>query len=129
MNRTEFQQLAQERLDDAQALFAVGRWSGAYYLAGYAIECALKACIAKATQAEDFPRRDASKMYTHSLVELLGYANLPQPLGREREWSIIKGWSEQCRYDPPKTQSQAEEILTAITDTQKGILIWLQTQW
>ena len=32
-------------LDAAAALLAAGRWSAAYYLAGYAVECALKACV------------------------------------------------------------------------------------
>ncbi len=43
MNRAELQRLAKDRLLDAKALFAARRWSGAYYLAGYAVECALKA--------------------------------------------------------------------------------------
>ena len=45
MNRLEFQQLAEVRVREAEALLAVGLWDGAYYLAGYAVECALKACI------------------------------------------------------------------------------------
>ena len=35
------QQLAEDRILDAASLLAVGRWSGAYYLAGYAVECGL----------------------------------------------------------------------------------------
>jgi hypothetical protein len=34
--RDEFQRLAEERLAEAKLLFAQGRPSGAYYLAGYA---------------------------------------------------------------------------------------------
>ena len=30
------------RLDDARALFNSGRWRGAMYMAGYAVECLLK---------------------------------------------------------------------------------------
>ena len=36
---------------DARALLAAGCWAGAYYLAGYALECALKACILKFVEA------------------------------------------------------------------------------
>ena len=44
---------------------------GAYYLAGYAIECALKACIAKATRRYDFPdRKKVDASHTHDLREL-----------------------------------------------------------
>jgi HEPN domain-containing protein len=59
MNRTEFQSLAEVRIREAKALLDAGLWDGAYYLAGYAVECALKACIAKRTRAEDFPPREA----------------------------------------------------------------------
>ena len=45
MNRTELQQLSDERIEDAKALLAVSRWPGAYYLEGYALECALKSCV------------------------------------------------------------------------------------
>jgi hypothetical protein len=47
MNRAELQRLAKERISDAKVLLAARHWSAAYYLAGYAVECALKACIAK----------------------------------------------------------------------------------
>ncbi len=45
MNRKQLQRLAKERLKDAKALLARKRWSAAYYLTGYVIECALKSCI------------------------------------------------------------------------------------
>jgi len=55
VNRTDLQLLAETRLDEAQALLIASRWSGAYYLVGYAVECAFKACIAKSTKQDDFP--------------------------------------------------------------------------
>ena len=39
--RAEWQQLAEDRILDAQAHLAVARWSAAYYLIGYAVECGL----------------------------------------------------------------------------------------
>jgi HEPN domain-containing protein len=54
MTRWDLQKLAEDRLLDAEALLAAGRWSAAYYLAGYAVECAIKACIAKLVQEYDF---------------------------------------------------------------------------
>ena len=77
MNRTQFQKLTVERVHDAEALLGAGRWSGAYYLAGYAAECALKACIAKLTKRYDFPDKDrVSKGYTHNIENLLHLAGL-----------------------------------------------------
>jgi HEPN domain-containing protein len=55
-HRFELRQLAEDRIADAAILLAGGRWSGAYYLAGYAVECGLKACVAKLTNQDDFPR-------------------------------------------------------------------------
>ena len=46
MNRNEFQELAEVRIGEAGVLLAGGKSDGAYYLAGYAVECALKACVA-----------------------------------------------------------------------------------
>ncbi len=43
MDREQLEQLAELRLEDAEALIASGRWAAAYYLLGYAVECALKA--------------------------------------------------------------------------------------
>jgi len=49
MNRGDFQQLAEEHLRHAKALLDAGLYSGAYYMCGYAVECALKACISRKT--------------------------------------------------------------------------------
>ncbi|HLF84399.1 MAG TPA: HEPN domain-containing protein [Blastocatellia bacterium] len=57
MNRNDLKLLAVTRLREAKVLLANGEYSGAYYLAGYVVECALKACIAKRTKRHDFPDR------------------------------------------------------------------------
>lgn len=49
LDRKELQELSRIRLTEAKGLLALGLWDGAYYLAGYAVECALKAYIAKQT--------------------------------------------------------------------------------
>lgn len=84
MNRKDLQSLARIRLAEAKTLLAAGHPDGAYYLAGYAIECAFKACIAKETQRHDFPdkkRVDAS--YTHSLKDLIKAARLESAYSEE----------------------------------------------
>jgi HEPN domain-containing protein len=69
VNRAELQRLAMERIGDARALLAARRWSAAYYIAGYAVECALKACIAKLMKSEEFPdKRFADKCWAHNRV-------------------------------------------------------------
>jgi hypothetical protein len=81
MNRQQLQKLSELRLREARALFAAGLPDGAYYLAGYAVECALKACIAKRTREHDFPdKKLTNESYTHSLVDLMRTAQLAPAL-------------------------------------------------
>ncbi len=64
-----------------------GLYEGAYYLAGYAVECAIKACIAKQTKRYDFPpdRRTVDKIYSHDLEDLIGLAELRNDLTNEQK--------------------------------------------
>ena len=45
MDRQQLKTIAALRLGDAAALLDIGRWAAAYYLAGYVVECGLKACL------------------------------------------------------------------------------------
>ena len=55
VDRKELQDLSKIRLREAAALLQLGLFDGAFYLAGYAVECGLKACIAKGTRRGEFP--------------------------------------------------------------------------
>src|SRR5262249_10273775 len=55
MTRADLQQLSRLRRREARVLLDAGHSAGAYYLVGYAVECALKACIARSTRRYDFP--------------------------------------------------------------------------
>jgi len=50
VDRKDLQTLSTIRLKEATALLKAGLFDGSYYLAGYSVECALKACIAPGTQ-------------------------------------------------------------------------------
>jgi len=77
VNRADFQKLSRLRIKEAKALLDGGLYSGAYYLAGYAVECALKACIAKLTKEHDFPDREVvNKSWSHRLSQLVEVAGL-----------------------------------------------------
>lgn len=137
MNRKEFQHLSNLRLKEAKALLDAGFPEGAYYLAGYAIECALKSCIAKRTQAEEFPERDAHKYYKHDLQELLAHARLKHDLESEMQldpllkenWNVLENWSEESRYERGKTLEDAKDLIGAIEGGKGGIFPWLQQRW
>lgn len=137
MNRTQLQDLAEERAGDAEALLNAGRWSGAYYLAGYAIECGLKACIAKLTNQYDFPNKEfAHDCYTHNIEKLVALAEL-QPQRKSDvagnsalggNWLNLKDWDEKARYQS-WTEQEARKLVSAVTDTTNGVLPWIRVHW
>lgn len=73
MNRLELRQLAEDRILDAANLLAGQRWSGTYYLSGYAVECGLKACIlahVEKTGVIFLDKKFGETCWTHDLTAL-----------------------------------------------------------
>lgn len=146
LNRETLQGLAIERLADAQVLFDHRRFSAAFYLAGYSIECALKSCIAIQTKEHDFPdKKLAIDSWTHKLMPLFELTGIPttkkgqKSIPRDcdtnpdllRNWSFIANkseWSEEARYNA-YTESEAMAIIDAISDPKDGVLQWLRRYW
>ncbi len=137
MNRLQFQKLAQVRIEEAQALFGARKYDGAYYLAGYSVECGLKACVAKLTKKHDFPEKDFVKgAYTHNFDDLIRTAKLgisfKHDLGRharlKSNWEIVKDWKEDSRYNR-WTRAEARAMIEAITETPHGVLSWIKQYW
>lgn len=117
-------QLAEDRILDAAALLAAGRWSGAYYLAGYAVECALKACVLAHVELTGIIFEDkkyGEKCWTHDLDVLATLARVDADLKTDCKgnialndnWTLAKSWSETSRYEQ-KTQEQARKLYEAI---------------
>src|SRR2546423_15476369 len=125
LNRNDLQQISLVRLKEAKALLDSGHYDGAYYLSGYAVECALKACIAKQTKRYDFPSKQiVNQSYTHELIQLVRVAGLQTALDQEMRrdavfavhWVIVKkDWTEESRYQR-HTRKVAEDIYNAIYD-------------
>lgn len=138
MNRTSLQLITRQRRQEAAALIRAGLFPGAYYLAGYAVECALKACIARQTDRYDFPdKRLATEAWTHNLEKLVQLSGLQAEFRRERQasqalqlnWTIVKDWSEAARYDLSITRAQARDFYSACTTRRTGILPWIRQRW
>jgi hypothetical protein len=130
----EFQSLADLRASDAEVLMVGGHFAGAYYLAGYAVECGLKACIAKAFKQDDIPDpRFVQAIYTHDLERLLAQSGLGRNIipnsPVDSNWSIVEKWSEKSRYELSTTHTQASEMCKAVTHPTEGILPWLKRFW
>jgi len=70
--RDDLRRLTDIRLAEARILIDAGKWPGAFYLAGYAVECALKACIARSVRQFEFPDRDkAREAWKHKWNDLV----------------------------------------------------------
>lgn len=138
MNKAELERLVKIRVQEAEVLLNAECFQGAYYLIGYALECAFKVCIAKQVKECDFPdKRLANASHTHKLSELLGVAGLKQQLKEQENqdgtfrfnWAVAKDWSEVSRYECIVEENKAKNLYEAITDNESGILAWLKKYW
>jgi len=138
MNRRTLQALTRDRLADARALLRAGRYGAAYYMAGYAVECALKSCLAKRINKHDFPdRKLTNDCYTHDLQKLVNAADLKALLegayssntNLERNWEIVRDWSAEDRYNPNISRGEAHDLYRAITERRGGVFTWLRIHW
>ena len=138
MTKDELEALADLRLREAKVLFENELFQGAFYLCGYSIECALKACIAKSFRENEFPNKKlVNDSYVHDLNQLLKLSNLSIKFKTDAEsdakldihLALVKDWSEQFRYKPTIEKIRAEELIKAVSDDQSGILQWIKKHW
>ena len=156
---TELLKAAPKRMDDARELLeqpsreqnrsdsAYRHNCGAQYLAGYAVECVLKAYIIDRTDAErrvrtrtwsevlEFRRKnrklpDLSGAKSHDLGKLLQASNLSAIMDTDRDlktnWGICCKWKPSLRYLPvPLTDRAATEEMV---DACHRVYRWLHGQ-
>jgi HEPN domain-containing protein len=134
--RKDFQRLAAMRAREARALVKNGNENGAYYLGGFAVECALKACIAKKTNRYDFPaeRNYAAEVYTHDLSKLLKLGGLDGQLDQAMrsdaflaaKWGVVKSWNVSSRYE--LSGLNGKDMTEAVV-SKNGVLRWIKQYW
>ena len=113
--------LAQERMDDAQALFAAGRYAGAHYMCGYAMEMKVKSLICKTHGWIEYPPRAcegrlSQALKTHKLADLLLFLKIEPTIMKAAEWSVVLDWDPDQRYRPSAaTAEQAQAMIQATT--------------
>ena len=131
-SRSDFEKLMDLRLKEAKHLLDQKDWDGAYYLAGYAIEFALKIrIIARLMKSDSFPdKKLAENFYKHELTLLRKLAGLDDEMDMDAavgpQWNIVINWSEQTRYALGKTETVANDLYEAI---EKGVLPWIKARW
>ena len=137
MDRRHWQDLARTRLREARLLLRAGATDSPYYLAGCAVECALKACIARSFRRHTWPdRRFVQNIHTHDLQRLLTLTGLWPQLEadfsedasfRDR-WYIVRLWDNDSRYQAWE-RAQALSMYGAVADARHGVLRWIRRYW
>ena len=140
MDRAFWRKLADDRVDDARVLLAGDRWSVAYHVAGYAVECGLKACVLAYLETHiDIifrEKRFSEKCWTHELKALVELAALDANLEADMtgnpilrgNWGVAKDWKETSRYEE-KTEREARTLFEAVTNEPNGVLRWIRGHW
>lgn len=138
LNRDKLQRLAEDRLKEAAVLLDNGLWTGAYYLTGLGVECALKAYLARAVHQHDFPDKNfINRAYTHKLKELvqldgLLWEELQTELSRDvklrSNWDIVLLWNDENRYELVE-EVQAKSLYAAATEPGYGAMEWIRRRW
>jgi len=135
--KNDLERLAKIRLEDASYLFRAKRYSAAYYLAGYAVELAFKACISKLMQPNTIPDKAfINAIYIHKLDSLLSIAGLRPQFDAYIKldpqfasyWIIVNNWNEESRYQIWDSISAAN-LLKAIDEPNHGVFQWVIKHW
>lgn len=141
--------IATLRLAEARTLANNGQPEGAFYLAGYAVELALKARITERLEmpwlfdesstasADQFTGLGELRklLKSHNILLLLAVAGLKPAYDRRKTQdksfvkykSLLEGWNEGIRYQLPGTKSvgDAQSFLTFLTGPN-GFLQWIE---
>jgi len=138
LNRDKLQALAENRIQEADVLLQAKYWTGAYYLTGLGVECALKACLARAVQRYDFPDKSfINRAYTHKLEDL---AKLDPEFWKDLDsesnadtklagnWNTVFEWNDENRYETVD-QMQAASLFAAATEPISGVMDWIKRRW
>jgi HEPN domain len=128
LNQAELRQMAEERIKDAKAFLKSKRWEFAYYVAGYAVECALKSCLLSRMTITGWlfdddvkdVRQRVDECRTHEFPKLIKNAGMLDELNKKLKesaaaggefvanWNIIGAWKSTSRYEA-RTEAEARQ--------------------
>ncbi len=138
LNRDTLRTLAGSRLEESRVLLGNKFWTGAYYMTGLAVECALKSCLASAVKEYDFPDKQfVNAMYVHDLENLFKlngalWADLQNDMKTDAKlrvnWSTVKDWDAGKRYDVVE-ELEARALYEASTEIGSGVMEWIRGKW
>jgi HEPN domain-containing protein len=137
MPRKQLQILARLRLREAEALYNAGLYDGSVYLAGYAVELALKARICRLLGVTEYPLNVGQSFKVHDLEQLRVLAGLSAEIDIAKNKGLFDNWSKAITWDPEErygvpgtyNQASAKVILDSIRAKPNGVLTWLSKRW
>ena len=147
MTREEYRQLSDLHVQHGKALLDAGLYAGAWYISGYAVECGLKACIAKlfrVTADDEFPEPVSGNpgggtinLRSHNFKFLVLAAGLKLAWDGELNsrkpfrdnWKIVNEWSPEARYDIDRLPFETNEFYSAIVDPNHGVMECIGRHW
>lgn len=116
--KAELKKISRGKLKDADILQVAGRYDGAVYLCGYAVEIALKARICSTLKWPGFPStRKEFEGYqsfrTHNLELLLHLSGVEGKIKTKHfaEWSAVVDWDPEVRYSAIGTASKQDAVI------------------
>jgi hypothetical protein len=137
LRKSDLEALSESRLKEAEYLLNGQKYSGAYYLVGYTLELALKACIAKHFYPSVIPDKQfIIDTYRHDLGVLVKTAGLQADLDSELKsnrifagnWGVAKEWNVDARYEIWDVV-RASSLFSAIAEPKNGALQWVKKHY
>src|SRR5213593_833811 len=111
----ELDNIARARIEDAKVLLTAGRYDGATYLCGYAVEVALKARICRILNWPEFPSTGSEfqayrSFQTHELDVLLRLSGQEARVKQNHFalWNTVAIWKVESRYNAIGTAQQGD---------------------
>jgi hypothetical protein len=124
---SELDNIARARIEDAKALLTAGRYDGATYLGGYAVEIALKARICRTLNWTEFPSTGSEfqayrSFQTHELAVLLRLSGQEARIKQNHFslWNAVAIWKVELRYNVAGTVQQPDA--TAMIQAAEGLV-------
>lgn len=108
---------AKAKLEDARLLLDHGRYDGCAYIAGYAVELALKARVCSTLKWPGYPdsKKEFEKLAsfkTHDFDTLSLLSNAGDVISPQHgpEWLLVKSWKPEDRYKAVGTVSEDARV-------------------
>lgn len=122
-----FYRCAFQRYEESQVLFEANYTTGAVYLAGYGIECILKALVLMSAPAgerlETLKSLRGNKAHEYEWLRSLyltnGGARFPSKI--TRDFTLVNDWSTDLRYTPRSVRTDEAQ---AFLDSAASIISW-----